>query len=391
MGRFSPGVLIILGALAALGAAAIDMYLPALPSIERELGAQLGKSQHTLSAFFIGLGIGQLFYGSLSDAFGRRRTLMAGIVVYCAASFLCSFADNMVELIWARFLQALGAASGGVIARAMVRDVFTLDKAAQAQSIINLAFSITPLIAPSIGGWLLIWFGWRAIFFALSGFGVVCLIALYLKVPETLRVEKRNRLSFRAIFHGYWMIARNRRSVGCILTGAFAFSCMFTYFAASPFIFIELFGIPDEYYGLLFGVNVLGIIGANIVNARNVVKQGPILMLRIGISILSFGSIALFLSIFFTQGGILGILIPLFFIVGSLGFVGANAIALALDPFPDLAGTTASLFGFVQMMLGAVAGVVVGFMHDGTVLPMGIIVLVFSLFSASSLIYFVRD
>ena len=187
------------------------------------------------------------------------------------------------------------------------------------------------------------------------------------------------------------MIARNRISVGGILTGAFAFSCMFTYFAASPFIFIELFGIPDEYYGLLFGVNVLGIIGANIINVRNVVKQGPILMLRIGISILSFGSIALFLSIFFTQDDILGILVPLFFIVGSLGFIGANAIALALDPFPDLAGTTASLFGFVQMMLGAVAGVLVGFMHDGTALPMGIIILVFSLFSVSSLIYFVRD
>ena len=389
--KFGPGIMLILGALAALGAAAIDMYLPSLPTIEIELAAGPGQAQFTLSAFFLGLGIGQLFYGPLSDSLGRRKVLIGGLLLYCIASLLCSFADTMIELIGVRFIQALGAASGGVIARAMVRDVFTVDKAAQAQSFINLAFSITPLLAPTIGGFLLIWIGWRSIFFALFIFGLTCLLTLYSKIPETLPIERRIGLSPRSILSGYKKILTNRRSLGSMLAGACAFSCMFTYFAASPFVYIQIFGIPDQYYGLLFGLNVLGIIGANFINARTVVKHGPLLMLRIGVGVLCIGGLLLFCTIFSKIGGIFGIIIPLFFVIGSIGFIGANAIALALEPFADLAGTTASLFGFIQMIMGAVSGIIVGALHDGTAGPMGLIILILSLASFIFLKLFVQN
>ncbi|MCR9176042.1 MAG: Bcr/CflA family multidrug efflux MFS transporter [Alphaproteobacteria bacterium] len=368
------GLTVILGALAALGAAAIDMYLPSLPMIESDLAPGSGQAQFTLSAFFVGLGIGQLFYGPASDAFGRRRVLMGGIILYCVASLACAFAGTMEQLIAARFVQALGAASGGVIARAMVRDMFSLNEAARAQSFIALAFSITPLLAPNIGGYILIAFGWRAIFLVLCGFGAVCLFLLMTRVPETLAPENRTPLRFGVLLRNYRRILRERRSVGCILTGAFAFAGMFTFFAASPFVYIEIYGVPYQHYGLLFAMNVLGIMAANYINTRLVIEKGAMAMLRIGSILSAFGGVLLFVCITFEIGGLVGVVVPMIVVVGSLGFVGANAIAGALDPFPTLAGTTASLFGFSQMMLGAVMGGIVGLMHDGTPLPMGILI-----------------
>ena len=376
MTNFSSGLIFLLGALAALGAAAIDMYLPSLPSIESELGGVSGSAQFTLSSFFIGLGLGQLFYGPISDSLGRRKVLVVGLLIYCLGSLFCFFADTMMELVAARFFQALGAASGGVIARAMVRDVFTRKRAAQAQSFINLAFSLTPLMAPLFGGYLLIFFGWRSIFLALLLFGIICLLILILKIPETLSKKKRNTLGLVSIVLGYRRILRNSRSIGSILSGALAFSCMFTYFAASPFIYIDLFKIPDQYYGFLFGLNVLGIIGTNLINAKIVIKYGPLVMLRIGVSMMCVGSVVLVGASFFDVLGIIGIIIPLFFIIGSIGFIGANAISIALEPFSELAGTTASLFGFTQMTLGAFCGFLVGFFYDGTAVPMAVIIMI---------------
>ncbi|NQW10283.1 MAG: Bcr/CflA family multidrug efflux MFS transporter [Alphaproteobacteria bacterium] len=388
--RSTKGLMLTLGALAALGAAAIDMYLPSLPTIDAELAPGTGQAQFTLSAFFIGLGIGQLFYGPASDAFGRRRVLMGGILLYCLASLACLFAGSITELIAARFVQALGAAAGGVIARAMVRDLFSLDEAARAQSFINLAFSITPLLAPSIGGYLLIWFGWRAIFLVLCGFGAACLIALVVRVPETLPEDKRTPLAVLSLLRSYRRILSERQSVGCMLSAAFAFACMFTFFAASPFVYIEVFGVPRQHYGLLFGLNVLGIMAANYINARLVVRMGALVMLRIGSLVSAFGGVMLFLATALEIGGLYGVVIPMIIVVGSLGFIGANAIAGALEPFAALAGTTASLFGFFQMMLGAAVGGLVGLLHDGTPLPMGALIGVLSVLGLLSCLLVVR-
>ena len=364
------GLTVILGTIAALGAAAIDMYLPSLPAIERDTGAAPGAVQLTLSAFLLGLAVGQLIYGPISDVLGRRRILTIGVSVYCAAGLGCVLAVDIEQLILARFVQALGAASGMVITRAMVRDLYELDAAARAQSFINMAFLMTPLLAPVIGGYVLIWYGWRAIFVVLVLLGAVSLVAQILFVPETLAPERRTRLSVAALLKNYGAILSQRQSVGCMLTSAFAFACMFVYFSFSPFVFIELFGVAEQHYGYLFALNVLGLMAASFLNARLVLAHGALRMLRRGSMISAASGLILLAVSLLMPGSLAGIVIPLVFVIGCLGLIGGNAIAGALAPFPHLAATTASLFGFCQMTLAGIVGIVASYIHDGTALPM---------------------
>lgn len=373
-GKSNKGLTITLGALAALGAAAIDMYLPSLPRIDVELGSGTGQAQLTLGAFLIGLGFGQLFHGAISDAYGRRGVLIGGTVLYCLASLGCLTAGDIDELIAWRFVQALGAAAGSVIARAIVRDLYSMDEGARAQSFINMAFLVTPLLAPNVGGYLLAWFGWRAIFLLLCVFGAACLVAIIIRVPESLAPERRTPLSPGTLIRGYGRILSDRQALGCLLASATSFAAMFTFFAASPFVYITVYQVPEQHYGLLFGLNVLGIIATNMINARLVVRVGAIRMMWIGCGICAASGLVLALTTTLSIGGLPGVVIPLVFVVGSLGFVGANALSGAMEPFPKLAATTASLLGFSRMILGAAAGAVIALIHDGTAQPMGLLI-----------------
>lgn len=378
------GLIVVLGAIVALGAAAIDMYLPSLPRIAEELASGSGQASLTLGAFLIGLGVGQLFHGAISDAYGRRWVLIAGITLYCLASLGCITATTISELIAWRFVQALGAASGSVIGRAVVRDLFSMDEGAKAQSFINMAFLATPLLAPNIGGYLLVWFGWRSIFLLLCLFGAACLVMLFFRLPESLPAERRTPLSLGSLLRGYGQILTQRQALGCILASMFSFSCMFTYFAASPFIFITLFDVPEENYGLLFALNILGTMATSYINTRLVVRVGAMAMLRLGCLICAIGGTLLMVTAWFGIGGLSGLVIPLLVVVGSLGLIGANALAGAMEPFPERAATAASLLGCSRMLLGAGMGAVVGLLHDGTPLPMAMIIFVLALLSLLS-------
>lgn len=237
-----------------------------------------------------------------------------------------------------------------------------------------MAFLVTPLLAPNIGGYLLTWFGWRSIFVLLSLFGALCLVALIRWLPESLPPERRTPLSPGSLLRGYGRILSHRQALGCLLASTFSFACMFTFFAGSPFIYITYFGVAEQHYGLLFGLNVIGIISTNWINARLVVRIGAIRLMVIGCAICAAGGLTLAAMTFFSDGGLWGVVVPLFFVVGSLGFIGANALAGAMEPFPKLAATTASLLGFSRMILGAAMGALLGAIHDGTPLPMGLLV-----------------
>jgi MFS transporter, DHA1 family, multidrug resistance protein len=260
-------ITLILGALTAFAPMSIDMYLPALPEIGRSLGADTASVQLTLSAFFIGLAVGQAIYGPLADRFGRKGPLYFGLIVYIAASIGCALASDIQALIGLRLVQALGGCVGIVIARAVVRDLYGHQESARMFSVLMLVMGVAPILAPLLGGYVLIWFGWRAIFWVLALFGLSCLIAAALILPETrpAHTMKPNVLSAIA---GYGRLLVDRRFIGYTLAGGLAQAGLFAYISGSPFVFIEVFGVPAQHYGWLFGLNALGLIVASQINRR---------------------------------------------------------------------------------------------------------------------------
>lgn len=363
------GLLIgVLGALAAFGAISVDMYLPSLPSIADDLGVASGTAQFTLSSFFIGFGLGQLFYGPLSDRFGRRGPLLSGILLYMLASLGCAFSTSLGQLIGWRFVQAGGGCAGAVIARAIVRDLYSAEAMARVMSMIMLVIATAPLVAPLIGGYLLVWLGWRAIFWLLAGFGALCFVAAWSLVPETRPREFRSRLSPTRQLAGYAQLLRHRSTLGYMLCGGSAFAGMFAYISGTPFVYIELFDVEPQHYGWLFGLNVAGLMLVSFLNSRLVGRLGSGRLLGWGLLIQTGAGLALLAASRLEY--LPALVVPLFFYVSMIGIVAANATAGALSHFPELAGTASALFGVFQFGLGALAGALVGWLYDGSPLPM---------------------
>ena len=367
-------LLLILGALAAFGPMSIDMYLPALPTIADEFAASTGDAQLTLSLYFVGSALSQLLYGPMSDRFGRRKPLMVGISLYIVTSAMAALASGIEQLIWLRLLQALGGAAGTVIARAIVRDMVGGDAAAKALSMLTLVMGAAPLLAPLIGGQILTWIDWRGIFWLLALFGCLCLASVLLGLPETHPPERRRPMSPGSMVLGYFSVLAHRRSLGCLLTAGAGWSGMFAYISGTPFVYIEVFGVPAQLYGFLFGLNIVAIMSGAFVNSRVVMKVGRGRMMSVGVAMAAGAGLALLATGASGFGGLVGIVVPLFFYMGSLNLTGANAIATVLDEFGHLAGTAAALFGLFQFGLGALAGALVGQLHDGTALPMAAVI-----------------
>jgi DHA1 family bicyclomycin/chloramphenicol resistance-like MFS transporter len=364
----------ILGGLAAFGPMSIDMYLPALPTIGADLGADAGQVQLSLSLFFIGAAVGQMLYGPLSDRFGRRPLLFIGIAIYVATSLAAALAADIEQLIWFRGLQALGASAASVISRAIVGDVASGDQAAALLSVLTLVMGLAPLAAPLVGGQILIWLGWRAIFAVLAAYGVVCLAAVALAVPETNPPAKRLGLSPLDMGVAYLSVLGHRRALGCLVASGAAFAGMFAYISGTPFVYIEYFGVPPQYYSFLFGLNIAAIMAGAFANSRLVSRVGRLRMLGLGTSMVAAAGLALLAAALTGVAGLTGIVLPLFFYLGALNLIAANAMARVLDFFPSTAGTVAALFGMAHFGLGAVTGALVGQLHDGTPVPMAAVI-----------------
>jgi MFS transporter, DHA1 family, multidrug resistance protein len=363
------GRIFIFGFLSAIAPLSIDIYLPALPMLRQTLSADEAQTLLTLSAFLIGFGVGQLLLGPLSDRFGRKRPLLAGLVLYTIASVACAQANTMAAIVFWRFLQAFGGSIVPVVVQAMVRDLYDRNQSARILSLNMLVTGAAPIVAPLIGGQVLLWLDWRAIFWVLAGFGVLALSAAF-ALPETLAASRRNEANALAMMLGYFELLRSRRYIGYVACSTFYFCCLFAFLAGSPFVYIEYFGVPPQYYGFLFAINIIGMIASSFVNSRIVVRRGSDRLLRIACSTGAVGSLVLLATGTSGFGGIGGIMVPVFVVLSLVTIVASNAISGALTVFQGRAGAAAALAGALQFGGGAATSALLGRLADGTPRPM---------------------
>lgn len=362
-------LLVLLAALVAFAPLSIDTYLPSLPEIANSLAASQTQVQMTIGVFLLGLCVGMLFYGPLSDRFGRRPILLAGLALYLLASVGCMAASSVEQLIAWRFFQALGGAAASVLARAIVRDLYPLNQAARALSLMHLVTMIATLAAPLAGSALLSLSGWRSIFGALLLFSVLCLLASLRWIPETHPASRRGR-SVGAAFAAYWHIGTQRRALGCMLCMGFSFGGMFAFITASPFVYVEYFGVSPSDYAWLFGMNIAGIIVMTFVNARLVTRLGTLPMLGVGAVLAALSGVALAVVGFTGVAGLAAMATCILVYVSVTGLLGANSVARLLALYPQQAGAAAGLAVSGQFACGAGFSALVSYFANGTPLPM---------------------
>jgi DHA1 family bicyclomycin/chloramphenicol resistance-like MFS transporter len=365
---------LILGSLTAFGPLSIDMYLPGLPTIAREFRTDTAATQLTLSMFFVGLAMGQALYGPIADRHGRKRPLLVGCAIYTLASLACALASSIASLIGLRFAQALGGCAGMVIARSVVRDLFDERNSARMYSFLMLVMGLAPITAPLIGGQLLLAFGWRAMFWLLGGFGLLCVLMVTFALPETLPAERRVRAGLWQALEIYWRLLLDRRFVGYALTGGFVTAGMFAYISGSPFVFIELYGVAPQHYGWIFGANAFGLVIASQINRWLLVRYRGETILTVTLAVTAAAGLLLALVAITGFGGFVSLLVPLFVFVASVGLVGPNTAAAALAPYGSVAGSASALMGMLQFIVGAVAGALVGTLYNGTAVPMAAVI-----------------
>jgi MFS transporter, DHA1 family, multidrug resistance protein len=363
------GRIFVFGFLSAITPLSIDIYLPALPMLRQALAADEAQTLLTLSAFFVGFGAGQLLLGPLADRYGRKPLLVAGLVLYVVATVGCALATSMSAIVFCRFLQAFGGSVVPTAVQAMVRDLYDRNESARILSLNMLVTASAPIVAPVIGGQVLLWFDWRATFWVLVAFGTVALLAT-LVLPETLEPSRRRQAHPLAVLRGYVELFRSRRYVGYVACSNFYFVCLFAFISGSPFVYIEYFGVPPQYYGFLFGVNTIGMVSTSYINSRIVVRRGADRLLRIACVIGAAASLALLATGTTGFGTIAGVALPLFVVLSLVTMVGSDAVSGALSVFPDRAGAAAAMAGALQFGAGAIASAVVGALADGTPRPM---------------------
>ena len=359
----------IFGFLAAIAPLSIDIYLPALPMLQKTLDADEAGTLLTLSSFFVGFGAGQLVLGPLADRFGRKRPLIAGLVLYIIASAACASAATMSAIVFWRFLQAFGGAVVPAVVQAMIRDRYDRDQSARVLSLNMLVSATAPIIAPLIGGQVLLWLDWRWIFWVLVGYGALALVVT-LALPETLDAARRKTAHPLAILRGYFSLFRNARYVGYVACSSLYFCCLFAFIAGSPFVYIEYFGVPPQYYGFLFGVNVIGMVTASYANSRIVVRFGGDRILRIACTIGAAGGIILLATGTSGFGAVAGLALPLFVALSVVTVIASNAVSGALAVTPERAGAAAALAGALQFGVGGLTSAALGWFADGTPRPM---------------------
>jgi len=363
-------LILLLGSLTALGPFSIDMYLPGFPAIANDLHTTVAKVSLSLSGFFIGISIGQLLYGPLLDRFGRKKPLYIGLSVYILASLGCAFANSIEWLIILRCIQAVGSCAAAVASIAMVRDLFPVKDNAKVFALLMLVVGVSPMIAPTVGGYVTASFGWHSVFIILMLLGAVNLFASIFGLPESYQPDKTLSLKPKPILLNFISVLKEPQFYTYAFTGAIAFSGLFAYVAGSPLLFMDIFAVKEETYGWIFAFLSIGLIGASQVNTLMLRKFSSEQLIFASLICQSITGIVFLTGSINGWFGLPETIALLFIFLSCLGFASPNASALSLAPFSKNAGSASALMGAVQMGLGALASVLVSMFDTRSSVPM---------------------
>jgi DHA1 family bicyclomycin/chloramphenicol resistance-like MFS transporter len=361
---------VVLGLLAAIGPFAIDMYLPALPTIAADLGASTAATQMTLMSFFIAFGLCQIVYGPVSDMIGRKPPLYFGLAVFTLGSIGCAAAPSVEWLIFFRFVQGIGASSVMVIPRAVIRDLHTGIEATQLMSLVMLVLSVSPILAPLAGSAFIVPLGWRAVFVAVTAVALLGIALVALHLPETRPPEERIRVSVEAVARGFAQLLRDARFLGLTFIGGLGMASFFTFLASSPFVYVEHFGLTPTQYSLAFSVNAVGFIGASQFAARLGARFGMARVVATAVALYALFAVILLAATAAGIDGLAVLMVLLFLAFACLGLVIPSTMVLALEEHGPIAGMASALGGTLQMVAGGLTIAIVSVFFDGTALPM---------------------
>ncbi|EIY2676246.1 multidrug effflux MFS transporter [Raoultella planticola] len=357
-----PLFILILSGLMAFASLSTDIYLPAMPVMAAELQ---GDAELTITGFLIGFAVAQLIWGPIGDRLGRRTPLFIGMVLFIIGSVGCALSVSIDQIIFWRVFQALGACTGPMLARAMVRDLFARTRAAQMLSTLTIVMAIAPIIGPLLGGQLISVTSWHAIFWLLAGIGLLMLLALRW-LPETLPPERRQQGSPLKAFHHYGQLLRNRIFIRYTLSLTCYYVAAYAFITGSPDVYIRYFGVEPQHYGWLFAVNILGLMTMSLVNRRLVQRYALADLLKVALVVASLAMVAMAFSVKLHHGGLVGIALCVFLFFSMNGVIAATSTAAALDEAGEFAGSASAFIGALQYGSGIVSSLLLAGLHDGT-------------------------
>lgn len=367
-------LILILGSLAALGPLSIDMYLPAFPDMSRSFDASASLIQLSLTACMLGMALGQLIVGPLSDVRGRKRPLMVALLAYLLASLACAMAPTIEVLIALRFIQGAAGASGIVISRAIVRDLFDGPELTRFFAALSLVNGTAPILAPVIGGQMLRFGDWHFVFYLLAILSTMMLLAVALRLPETLPLDRRVEGNLTTTLKTFGRLLTDRVFIGYAFAQAFVMGAMFAYISGSPFVLQNIYGASPQQFSFLFGLNGIGIILAAQIAGRLAGRVDSERLMRISLTIVAGASILLFLALTLTNQ-LIFVMIPLFFVVSSVGLISTLGFTLAMQNYGETAGSASALLGLLPMLVGSLVSPLVGIMGEQSAVPMGLIIM----------------
>lgn len=374
--------ILILSALMAFTSLSTDIYLPAMPVMANELQSNV---ELTITGFLVGFCIAQLIWGPISDHLGRRIPLVIGMVLFVIGSMGCALSTDITQIVFWRVFQALGACTGPMLARAMIRDLFSRTRAAQMLSTLTIVMAIAPIVGPLLGGQMIKFASWHAIFWLLAVIGILMLCSLYW-LPETLPPERRVKASIRGAFETYYTLLSNRSFMRFTLSLTFYYVAAYAFITGSPFVYISWFHIDPQHYGWLFAINIVGVMSMSAVNRRLVQRYPLETLLKRAVGVATLAALALAMGTKLNVGGVVMIVATVFVFFSMNGIIAATATAAALDSAPHAAGSASALIGALQYGSGIISSLLLALFSDGTPWTMGWIIALFTLLSAGMVV-----